>query len=448
MATRLLVLLAAVTTLAAAEPPAVTDPVDRQILEAFLGHVEGSASYCTPERMARFAQQPEDIVWQASRYIELPLVAYELTEKAQYLDQFVQRMDTLVACATKGPDGFLGWYGLPLNLFRHPEHPDRKVDVILTSFEVTALIADFARIVQADAGLKAKHGATVRRYLDLAENHLVKKWDARGCYRDLGDRGAVYTTHPDLKPVKASLTQPHNKHSKIIAALIGLHAATRKDTYLVKAIKLGTRFKRCLTLVDDRYRWNYWDPAGAWDVHPDDAGKWKHWIGAEHRGGYYALTLSQAVLLHDHGLLFDRADTDRFLKTQTTVCWNGDLKSPRWARVDGKTMGQTYLCSALAPFDDKVRQMAFGPSAQQARLKGRTHSWQGSVVACGWLKAKLVDLPRRRETLAFDRAFVDRFLAEPPNRALLARLTFEVKASGYKPPLSPAQMKPMPGARR
>lgn len=421
------------------EPPTVADPADRQILEAFLGHVEGSARYCTPERMARFASQPEDIVWQASRYIELPLVAYRLTGEAKYLAMFVARMDALATCATKGPDGFLGWYGLPLGLFRHPDHPERKVDVLLTSFEVTGLVADFARVVQADEALKARYAEPLRRYLDLAEKHLVRKWDARGCYRDLGDRGAVYITHPDLKPVKASLTQPHNKHAKIIEALVSLYAATGTDAWLVKAVKLGTRFKRCLSLADGCYRWNYWDPAGRWDVHPDDPGKWKHWIGAEHKGGYYALSLSQAVVLYEHGLVFDRADIERFVKTQTTVCWNGDLERPRWARADGRRSSQAYLCSALAPFDERIHEMAFGEPAQQARLKGTSHSWQGSVVACGWLKAKLLDLPRKRTSYRVDTALAAPFLAKAANRALLQRLAFEVEAPGYQPPLRPRQ---------
>ena len=143
---------------AGAEPPRITDPTDRQILEAFLGHVGKSARYCTPERMARFASQPEDITWQASRYIHLTLVAYRLTGEAKYLDMFVGRMDTLCKCLRKGPAGFLGWYGLPLKLFRRPEHPDRQVDVMLTSFVVAGLMADFARAVQADDALKAKHG--------------------------------------------------------------------------------------------------------------------------------------------------------------------------------------------------------------------------------------------------------------------------------------------------
>ncbi|NQT54280.1 hypothetical protein HQ576_19640, partial [bacterium] len=340
------VVMMAVTAVAAAEPSRVTDPADRQILAAFLGHAERLASQCTPERMARFAAQPEDITWQGSQYIGMALTAYHLTGDAKYLDAFVERMDNLCKALTRGPDGFLGWYGLPLGLFRHPEHPGRKVDVMLTSFVVAGLMADFAKAVQADEALTTRHAATVKRYLALATDHLVKKWDARGCYKDLGPRGAVYITHPDLKPVKAALTQPHNKHSKITKALLALYAATGRDEYLVKAIQLGTRFKRCLTLTSGRYRWNYWDPAGAWDVHPDDKGKWKHWIGVEHRGGYYSLSLSQAVLHFEHGLVFDRTDIDRFVKTQATVCWTGDFAKPRWARVDGRTSKQPYLCSA------------------------------------------------------------------------------------------------------
>ena len=116
---------------ALADPPKVSDPADQQILEAFLGHVDGSARECTPERMAKFAAQPEDITWQGSRYIRMALVAYRLTEDTQYLDAFVARMDALCGCMTKGLDGFTGWYGLAYEIFRHPDHPDRKVDVML-----------------------------------------------------------------------------------------------------------------------------------------------------------------------------------------------------------------------------------------------------------------------------------------------------------------------------
>jgi hypothetical protein len=427
--------------------PEIADPTDQQILTAFLRQVEGSAVRCTPERLAQYAQQPEDITWQGSRYIKMALVAYELTGDAKYLDMFVERMDALCESLEEGPDGFLGWYGLPLELFRHPDHPDRKLDVILTSFVVAGLMADFACVVQADDTLAQRHAKAVRRYMLIAGDHLVKKWDARGRYKDLGDGGAVYITHADLKPVKASLTQPHNKHSKIIKALLSLYAATHEDEYLVKAIKLGTRFKRCLTLVEDRYTWNYWDPAGSWDINPDEPGTWKHWIGSEHRGGYYSSSASQAVVLYEYGLVFDRADIDRLVKTQVDVCWNGDFDDPIWTRVDGREANAVYLCSYLAPFEDTVYQMAYGPPAQAARLAGKDHSWQGGPVASDWLEFKYLRYPGWESGQPSEAETVAPFLAKAESKALVARLSFEVKAPSYEAPMTPAEMSDIPGGQ-
>jgi len=416
------------------------EPADRPVLEAFLKHVDGSAGWCTAERMEQFARRPEDIVWQASGYIRLPLLAYRLTGDAAYLDAFVERCDALFACLTKGPDGFLGWYGLPLDLFRHPDHPDRKADVVLTSFEAAHLVADFAGAVQADASLRRRYARPAKRYLDVAEEHLVRKWDARGCFKDLGQRGAVYVTHPDLKPVKASLTQPHNKHAKIARALLALYKATGHDAHLAKAVKLAARFKRCLSLEGGRYRWNYWDPAGPWDVQPENRGQWKHWIGPEHRGGYYSLSLSQAVLLYEHGLVFDRADVDRFVRTQTEVCWNGDLERPRWARVDGRAADQRYLCSLLAPFDERIYRVAFTGPAQRERVERRAHSWQGSVVAAGYLETKYLTCPRWRGGKPAETASVAPLRAKPANRRLIEDLAFEVEPPGYRAPQSPGDV--------
>jgi hypothetical protein len=423
---------------AAPAPPEV-EPADRPVLEAFLEHVDGSAVRCTPERMEAFARQPEDIVWKASRYIRLPLLAYRLTGEVRYLDAFVERCDALFACLAKGPDGYLGWYGLPLDLFRHPDHPDRRVDVVLTSFEVAGMVADFAGLACADASLRRRYARPVKQYLDVAEKHLVRKWEARGCLKDLGPRGAVYITHPALKPVKASLTEPHNKHATIGRALLSLYKATGRDTHLATAVKLAARFKRCLGLEDGAYRWNYWDPAGPWDVLPENASQWKHWIGPEHTGGYYSASLSQAVAFYAHGLVFDRTDIDRFVRTQTEVCWNGSVEQPKWARVDGRPAGGAYLCSLLAPFDERIYRVAFTGRAQQERVKHRAHGWQGSVVAAGYLEVKYLTVPRWRGGTPAEAASVAAFAKKPANRRLLESFAFEVKPPGYRAPPSPGE---------
>ena len=434
-------LLVIPATTAGSEPVAMADEIDREILEAFLGHVRSSARHCTPERMAKFASQPEDITWQALPYISMPLIAYRLIGDAEYLDMFAERMDNLCDQLKPGSDGYMGWYGLPLDLFRHPDHPDQQVDVILTSFAVAGMMADFARVIHDDESLKDGYGDAVQRYLTLAEDHLIEKWDARGCYKDLGEKGAVYITHPDLKPVKGSLTQPHNKHSKIIRSLLSMYAATGKDEYLVKAVKLGTRYKHCLTLVDDHYEWHYWDPAGEWDVDPENPRKWKHWIGAEHRSGYYSSTLSQAVILYEHGLVFDKTDMDRFVKTQMEVCWNGDLNDPKWARVDGKASENAYLCSSLAPFQESVYQMAYGASAQRGRLERKNHSWQGGATASGWFEFKYLTYPRWKNGEPAEKDVVARFLEQEEGQSLMEELVLEVEAPGYQAPTNPEQMR-------
>lgn len=431
---------------ACGKPPDIVDPADQEILQAFLRHVERSAAYCTPERMARFAAQPEDITWQGSRYIKMALLAYKLTDDTKYLDMFVERTDTLCDCLEEGPDRFRGWYGLPLDLFRHPDHPEREVDVILTSFVMAGLMADFGGIVRGNEALGEAYGDAAARYLALAEEHLVRKWDVRGNCKDLGQTGAVYITQRDLKSTKGHLTQPHNKHSKIIRALVSMYLATGRDEHLTKAVKLGTRFKHCLTRVGDRYRWNYWDPSGAWDIDPGDPGKWKHWIGAEHRAGYYSLSASQAVLLYEYGLVFDKADIDRFVKTQTTVCWNGDLEEPRWARVDGKDSDAPYLCGWLAPFDERIFRMAYGPPAQASRLAGKDHPWQGGPVAMEYLEFKYLIYPDWKSAGSSQAERVAPFLAKRENRALVEGLAFNIEANGYGAPTDPARMRPMPGA--
>lgn len=428
-------LLASLMSVSASAAP--IGPDDRPILEAFLSHVEGSAAYCTPERLAEFAEQPEDIVWQASRYIRMPLTAYRLTGDAAHLDDFAARMGALYDELEPGPDGFLGWYGLPLDLFRHPDHPDRRSDVILTSFVVAGLAAEFALTVRDGGELESRHAGATARCLDIATRHLVAKWDARGRYRDLGSQGAVYTTNERLAPLKADLTQPHNKHSKIGAALVKLHAATGDEEYLTKAIKLGGRYKRSLTLADSRYLWNYWDPAGSWDVRVDDHGRWKHWIGSEHRGGYYSLSLSQAVFLYEHGLVFDDDDIARFLRTQLEVCWNGDVDSPIWRRVNGEEMEQSYLCSGLAAYDDSLYQLAFGPAETARRMAQREHGWNGGVGAGSWLEMKYVTVPRWATDGPSAADQTAAYRDSDAGRRLLAEMSAPVTGEGYAAPQSP-----------
>ena len=187
-----------------------------------------------------------------------------------------------------------------------------------------------------------------------------------------------------------------------------------------KAILLGTRYKHCLHLNDGHYEWNYWDPAGAWDVKPGSPNEWKHWIGAEHTGGYYSLSLMQAVRLYEFGVVFDKTDMERFVKTQVAVCWNGSMDNPQWARVDGTRPAQymqgEYMCAALAAFNDKVAEFCYGP--------------RGAVGAAQRAGTSLAE---RAGGARLDRRQVHRIAAHEGRRAGRYRVRAEVPVEAGEP---------------
>jgi len=445
----------------AAEPVRIANLKDQRILDSFLQHVARVPEHINPEyckQMAELdAEQREAYTWDIMPYLRMPLTAYELTRSPKYLGIFVRTFENMRSALTEGPDGFLGWYGRATPDYRDPNDPDRRVDAIISSFSTTETVCEFLALAAEDPALNSRYARQRAEYLDLIENHLVKKHDVRGDYVDLGSAGAIYRMPPSgLKPTTARLTLPHNKHEIIMRGLLALYRVTGKDEYMRKAIKLGSRFKHCLTLKEGRYQWHYWDPAGAWDINPQDSSRWKHWIGPEHRGGYYSLSLTTAVTLHQYGLVFDGTDIERFLKTQLEVCWNGDMTNPQWSRVDGSrppeyTQG-AYISHALAPFSEKVAEFLFTGARQEERLEMASHDWQGGPVTNGWLRAKYIDYPAARRGKSRGQApnlpyleWGKRFLAKPENREFIKSLAFEVTPPGYVPPMSPAEMTPMPG---
>jgi hypothetical protein len=450
-------LLALACPALAGGPIGITDPKDTQIVESFLKQADNVPSVITADACRKMAaDEPEGFTWKINPFAAMPLTAYEITGDAKYLDMFVQVFDAMRSALTTGPGGYLDWYGKPLPGFQDPAHPELKLPVMITGYSVSATIAHFVEIVRADPALQSKFGDKASQYLDLAEHHLVRKWESGGPFGlaqggnfvDLGRNGAIFRTECGLLDVKTSLTQPHNKHSIIINAYLHLYRVTGNDDYMKKAILLGTRYKHCLHLKDGHYEWHYWDPAGAWDVKPGSPDEWKHWIGVEHTGGYYGSTLSQAVRLYEFGVVFDKTDMDRFVKTQVAECWNGSMDNPQWARVDGTRVAQytqgEYMCAGLAAFDDKIAEFCYGAPGQSERIKGLTSIWQSGPVARGWIAGKYIEWPRMKGGAQADLAYGRKFLSKPENRTWYETLAFAVEAPGYIAPEKPSDMKDMP----
>jgi hypothetical protein len=445
------VLLAAFSAPGGAQPVQVTDQKDQAILRSFLAHVSEVPESLSREHCQKLAaDEVEEYTWELVPQLRMPLTAYRITGDPGYLDIFVRAFENMRLALTRGPDGFLGWYGKALPGFEDPAAPDRKVDVVVNSFSVAEVVSEFLELAGGEPELSSKYAAQRAEYLDLLENHLVKKWDVRGNYVDLAQTGAIYRAESGMRETKALLTLPHNKQSIVISGLLALYRVTGNDEYMRRAIKLGTRFKHCLLLKDGHYEWSYWDPAGEWDINPSNPAVWKHGIWPEHQGSYYSLTLAQATTLYDYGVVFDRHDIDRFLRTQLDVCWNGDFEHPVWTRVDGSrpaqyTLGE-YISYSLAPFEERIARFLYWGGHQDDRVRNAEHSWQGGPVAGAWLEAKLLAYPAAKGGRQAHLDAGRRFLAKVENRAFLAALAFDVTESGYAAPKTPADMEPMPHA--
>jgi hypothetical protein len=156
--------------------------------------------------------------------------------------------------------------------------------------------------------------------------------------------------------------------------------------------------------------------------------------------------VSYAVMLYDHGIVMDEKDMQRFVRTQMSQVWDGNMENPKFFRIDRSegTQSGDYIAITLSRWDDKLREFAFEGRRQQARLEAASHGWQGGPGATGWIREKYIVLPAAEGGRRLQAEVAERFAAKPENRELVERLKFEVTGRGYVPPRTPAEWPDMP----
>lgn len=436
MVARLLALLYAGMLSGLAVPtksgPVKVDPSDQVILDKFLGHSKALADSMTKEHFQGI-KVPETICWLDCPRMTTALTAYELTGDADYLRHFATAAENLRSAVVKGPDGFMGWYGLPEASLIDPAKPNAVIAEIQADFRVVQMMSHFIALTDADPKLKEEFAAMRAPWIDLMSNQLVKKWD--GSFEDLGSRGAVYRWNKDYQPVKATLTLNHEKISIMIHGLVGLYAITGDDELMRKAVKLGVNLKRDLGLKDGAYVWRTWDPSGPWDLGLTDKTKWRNWIGPEPKAQWHISTTTSALLLYHSGVVFDRTDVDRFVKTQMSVCWNGDIENPLFFMNNGAPAKEVLASPALAPFDAKLAQLLYTGPLQALRLAKADNDWQGGVVTNDYLYGKYFLVPKVKDGKPLHPELGAKFAKK--NAKWLKSMTFTVKEPGYTTPAVP-----------
>jgi hypothetical protein len=107
--------------------------------------------------------------------------------------------------------------------------------------------------------------------------------------------------------------------------------------------------------------WNYWEPAGPWDLKPD--GSTRHWVGVHPNGGYYAADLEGIVAAFEHGLVFTRDDIQRLIATNRDFMWNQQVEGASFQRIDGGKPDARWkdspglLWTVLVPYDETLRKI-------------------------------------------------------------------------------------------
>ena len=439
----LLTVVAALTGHAglAAAAIAIEEP-DRVIVAKFLEHARSEAKAITKESLAK-VQTPEMFCWIEFPKLNMSLTAFELTGDVGHLRDFVAGFSEMRQALVKDPEGLLGWRGKPIAPLLDPAKPDVVINEIQAEYRAVAVVSRFLELADSTEETRKEFVPLRKEYLDLLENHLVRKWETRGHFADLGAKGGVYRWNKEYLPRYSGLTLSHEKQSIIIEGLLNLYRVTGKDDYLKRAAQLGTFLKRCMMLKEGRYAWNFWDPAGEWDISPEDKGKWKGWIGPEPKGQWFAATIGSAVQLYHHGVVFDARDIERLRKMQMEVAWNGDSESPKYFMVNGTAVKEPerMISLALTPFDAKLAAFVFGGKMQEERVAKSGNAWTGGVLAGDWLAAKYLVGPKAKDGKAVYGEAVKGFFAKPQNQQFLKSFQFEVTEESYRPPLTPGEFK-------
>ena len=401
---------------------------DEQIIRQFIGHATTFAVNLKAEAVAeKCRKHPEMFAWVEFNYLKCLNVAYELTGDTDYLDLLSDTFDAnFKPILGRGPDDYLGWYGSPITPRIPKDNPDIQIDEIQMNFRAIGMLAEWIELAREDGAYAAKKKEVIDVYLELMEKHLFPKWDERGHFSLIEGRGGVY--HGLDYPIKGGVTLSHEKLSIIVDACLRLYRVTGNDLYMQRALLVGQWFKSCLTEVDGHYEWMSWVPAGEWDRDSSKENGLKiSWVAPDPNSQWYVSALSIALNLYQYGLLFSEEDLKRFVQTQKTMCWNGDVENPEYRNVAGhknEWVKGRFLSYQIAPYDATLTQLAFyGPHEEEVEAKADS-SWQGGANGRSYIVQKYLMQPLVKGAKQPFTSIGLKFLKQKKNQAFLKELTY------------------------
>lgn len=340
LALAMLVALPAVAQEAVSEP----DP------EAYLSRVMANGRL-------RTTGTGEQFCWCAAYSANDFLDAYEAFGNPKWLEVAEKYYAFYLSKLQKDPDGYEGWIGDPVGT----QGQKLSTDAVVGDAILCEPLTRFAWIVlKVDPDkLKGRFGATAERYVQLATRICWDKWNRRGCYYEDAAGWGSYHTYGKLVDLEKSqwvdapsrvISNNLNKHYSVSHVLLRLWRITGKPEYKERVMKVFGRAKTMWRYYpeEDRVVWNFWMPHGPHDL---EGRAPKSWVGVHpERPGYQAGETADWVEVYDSGLVFDRADLERIIRTNHWMHADG-----KWRNADGTTDAGT-LWPSLARFDEKIRK--------------------------------------------------------------------------------------------
>jgi hypothetical protein len=313
----------------------------------------------------------EEVGWLVSPFLNGFYYGYRATRDPKWVDLLADWADSWIKRGVKEPDGYIGW---PKSGSGGLVEDTLFTDSLLGEAMGLRPIVLMADEIRRTPALKEKFGTRAEAWLQLG-GQIFQKWTSRGCWREVKDGGLWVVpafgidaqtggwTDGYARRATDGFSNPDNKQNHIARWLLAMHEVTRKPVYRERAEKWFQLMKaRMKTREGGKYFvWNYWEPAGPWDLKPD--GSTRHWVGVHPNGGYYAADLEGIVAAFEHGLVFTRDDIQRLIATNRDFMWNQQVEGASFQRIDGGKPDARWkdspglLWTVLVPYDETLRKI-------------------------------------------------------------------------------------------
>lgn len=300
---------------------------------------------------------------------------YAYGKDKSWLEEATKYYDFLISKMKKEPDGFMGWSGTDISSSK-----GITSSVVIGDSNLLDPMLEFSEIVMKDPALKSTPlGDKAKKYMELAKETLIDKWDKRNAYYVDGRFASYLYTgvviDDKTKQIKVLsnkvISENLNKHGRMGACFLKFYRITGEPMYKERAEKIFGHYKAIMRYHKDenRYFWNFWEPLGPFD--------WKtsipaSWVDVHpNRAGYQAAECSHFVEAYHTGVVFSEDDMKKIINTNLWM-WNKSLSKIHFTSADGTATGREEgkegadagtLWSSLADFDPKIREI------YSARLK-------------------------------------------------------------------------------